>query len=96
MADYRFDGSRLKHRGSTIANVSGDKIRRGSGSSTVANIKGDSIRDGSGSKTMANVKGSDIRQGSGSSRIGTMKDVDNAIDGPGGVTKAALWFYFVR
>jgi hypothetical protein len=38
----------------------------------------------------------DIRQGSGSTRIATMKDVDSAIEGPGKITKAALWFYFVR
>ena len=49
-----------------------------------------------GGSILANVKGNDIRQGSGGSRIATMKDVDAAIDGPGGVTKAALWFMFIR
>jgi hypothetical protein len=96
MADYKFDGKNLKHRGTTIANVSGDRIRKGAGSSTVANIKDDRIREGTGSNVIANVKGMDIRQGSGSTRIATMKDVDSAIEGPGKITKAALWFYFVR
>lgn len=96
MADYKFDGKNLRYRGATIANVSGDKIRKGTGSSTVANIKDESIREGVGSKVIANVKGMDIRLGSGSTRIGTMKDIDKLIDGPGGVTKAALWFCFLR
>ncbi len=96
MADYKFDGKNLRHRNTTIANVSGDKIRKGTGGTTVANIKGDKICERTGGNTLANVKGSDIRHGTGGSRIATMKDVDNAIDGPGGVTKAALWYMFVR
>ncbi len=96
MADYKFDGEKLKHRGTTVANVRGDNIRKGSGSTTVANVRGDDIRSGSGSTKLANLRGDDIRQGSGSSKIGTMRDVDNAIDGPGRVVKAALWLMFVR
>jgi len=96
MADYKFDGQRLKLRGTTIANVSGNNIRKGSGGSIVANIRDSNIRSGSGGSVLANVKGNDIRQGSGGSRIAKMKDVDAAIDGPGGVTKAAPWFMFIR
>lgn len=96
MSKYRFDGKTLKFGSRTIANVSGDRIRKGSGSSTEGNIRNDQIRQGSGSKVIANVRGRDIRQGSGSSKIGTMDDVDKAIEGPGGVTKAALWVLFVK
>ena len=93
---YKFDGKYLKHRGSTIGNVSGDRIRKGSGSTTVANISGDRIRKGSGSTTLCNVRGRDVREGSGSSKIATMDEIDKIIDGPGGVTKVALWYVFIK
>jgi hypothetical protein len=93
---YKFDGKNLKFNGTTIANVQNNSIRKGSGSTTVANIKDDNVRQGSGSTTLINVKGQDIRLATGSTRIATMKDVDNDIDGPGGITKAALWFLFVK
>jgi single-stranded DNA-binding protein len=96
MSKYKFDGKMLKFGGSTIANVSGNNIRKGSGSSVEGNIKNDQIRKGSGSSVIANVSGRDIRQGTGSSKIGTMDDVDKVIEGPGGITKAALWILFVK
>jgi len=96
MARYKFDGKNLKRGGSTIANVSGNNIRKGSGSSTVGNVRGNNIRKGSGSSTLANVRGDYVRQGSGSSTIAKMRDVRKEIDGPGEVTLAALWFFFVR
>ena len=96
MAQYKFDGKYFKRGGTTIANVNGDRIRKGSGGSTVANIRGDQVRQGSGGTTLCNVRGDDIRQGSGSTRIGKMRDVRKIIDGPGGVTLAALWYCFIR
>ena len=96
MAQYKFDGKNLKRGGTTIANVSGKYIRKGSGSSSVANISGNNVRQGSGSSTIMNVSGDYIRQGSGSSTIAKMNDVRKQIDGPGGVTLAALWYCFIR
>ena len=96
MAQYKFDGKYLKRGGSTIANVSGNKIRKGSGGSTVANISGNKIRQGTGGSTLCNISGNNIRQGTGGSRIATMRDVRKQIDGPGGVTLAALWYCFIR
>jgi hypothetical protein len=93
---YKYDGKYLKRNGSTIANVRDNKICKGTTSSVVANIKDDDVREGTSSRELINVRGNDIRLASGSSRIGTMRDVDKAIDGPGGITKAALWFLFVR
>ena len=96
MAKYKFDGKYLKRGGTTIANVNGKYIRKGSGGSTVANISGNYIRKGSGGLTVANVNGENIRQGSGGSTIAKMRDVRKEIDGPGGITLAALWFFFIR
>ena len=96
MSRYKFDGRVLKHGGSTIANVRSDKVCGGSGSSAVCNIRGDKICEGSGSSAAFNVRGDKICQGSGSSRIATIDDVDDDIEGPGHIVKAALWLYFVR
>ena len=62
MAQYKFDGKYLKRGGSTIANVNGRYIRKGSGGITVANINGDKVRQGSGGTTIMNVSGDNIRQ----------------------------------
>ena len=96
MSQYKFDGKYLKRGGTTIANVSGNNIRKGTGSTSVANIRGDNVRQGTGSTVIMNVKRDDIRQGSGSTKVARMKDVHKAIDGPGGVTLAALWYCFIR
>ena len=77
----KFDGKNLKDGSRTIANVRGDKIYEGS----------------STSKCLANVRSGKLYEGSGNSRkLTTMKDIDKAIDGTGGTTKAALWIAKVR
>ena len=96
MAKYNFDLKYFKQGGTTIANVSGDRVRKGTGSSVVCNISGDRIRSGTGSSVLCNVSGDNIRQGSGSSTIGKLRDVRKEIDGPGGTTLAALWFCFIK
>ena len=93
---YKFDGKNLKYSSRTIANVRGNNICEGSGSRTIANIRNNNICQGSGSSTLANVRGRNICERSGSSKIATMDQVDKVIDGPGGVTKAALWYMFVK
>ena len=96
MAKYKFDGKKLKDGAKVIANVSGDKLREGSGSKVIANINGEQVRERSGSKVYFNVKGNDLREGTGSKKLATMKDVENAIEGPGKTIKAALWYCFLR
>ena len=94
MAQFKFDGLRLRQGSTTVANVRRTEICRGTGSTTIVNVKGNDIRQGSGSRVLATVSGSSIRvQGS---TVGTMRDVDEAIDGPGGIIKVALWVAFVR
>ena len=53
-------------------------------------------QEGEEKKEKGNIKGDDIRQGSGASKIAKMKDIRKQIDGPGGVTLAALWYCFIR
>jgi|TARA_B100000959_G_scaffold168118_1_gene176119 hypothetical protein len=101
-AKYKFDGTKLieKNRSTTIANVRGDKIHKGSssGAPSVANVRGDKIHKGSssGAPPVANVRYDWLCSGSSSSRICKMKDIHNEIEGPGEAIKAALWWYFVK
>lgn len=95
----KFDGSKLKDGSKTVANVRRDKIYDGTGNSKcLVNIRNDKIYEGTGnSKCIANLRRDKLYEGSGNSKtIATMKDIDKAIDGPGGLTKAALWVAKVR
>ena len=96
MARFKIDGDRLKLGSKVIANVHGDRVREGTGSRTLCNIHGDRVREGTGSKVLFNLHGDELRLGTSSSKIATMADVHAAIDGPGGITKAAMWFWFIR
>ncbi|MFM1831751.1 MAG: hypothetical protein RLZZ461_67 [Planctomycetota bacterium] len=84
MGKLKFDGERLKDGSKTIANVRDDRIRKGTGTSVLCNIRGDTVREGTGTKVIFNMRGDDLRLGTSTSRIATMKDVDGAIEGPGG------------
>lgn len=91
--DYKFDGSRLICKGAKIGSIDGANIRDSHGS-RVGTIDGRNIRDAHGSK-VAEFDGQNIRDSHGV-RIGTMHDVNNAIDGHGGISLVALWLLFVR
>lgn len=93
---FKIDGNRFKESGRTIATISGNRIKKGSGGTTLMTIDGDKIRKGSGGQTLATLKGQDLREGTGGIKLASMRDIDKKIDGPGGVTKAALWLYFIR
>ena len=76
---FKIDVNRFKERGRTIATISGNRIK-----------------EGSGGKTLARVVGGDLREGIYGRKLITMRDIDKKIDGPGGVSKAALWLQFIR
>lgn len=96
MAQYKFDGTKLKKGGTTIANIKGDDIRKGAGTTVIGNISGSKIKKRKGGAVLFNVSGDNICQGNGGAKIATMKDVDKAIDGPGRMVKAALYVLCVR
>ena len=93
---YKFDGTKLKDGSRTIANVRGKKICEGVGSKTLLNIRNDKVCEGVGSKTLFNMRNDHLCKGVGSSKFADMDDVRDDIEGPGGITLAALWYYFKR
>ncbi len=78
--EYRRE--QLKDGGKTIANIRGDKLRKGTGSSTLCNVKNGDIRDGTGSSRKAKVK--DIKK--------MIKGSESLSD----VFVAAIWQTFIR
>ena len=94
---YKFDGTKLKDGSKTIFNVSGDKIREGTGITTVANVSGDNIRSGTGISTAGNVKNGNLRKGTGISTWMKMRDIEKEISGhTSDVMRAALWMVVHR
>jgi len=91
--DYKLDGNKLMSKGQKIGFIDGNSIRDGH-SNKVGTIDGRSIRDAHGGK-VAEFDGENIRDAHGV-RIGTMHDVRKMIDGQGGISLAALWYFFVR
>ncbi|MBX3417551.1 MAG: hypothetical protein KF851_08120 [Pirellulaceae bacterium] len=94
MPNYKLEGNYLRHRsGNLVAEVDAKLIRDSSGN-RIGEIDGDYIRDSRGNR-VADFDGSYIRDGSGN-RIGEMRDVQQDIDGIGGMTLIALWVLCVR
>tara|TARA_B100000965_G_C19032060_1_gene515774 strand:- start:56 stop:352 length:297 start_codon:yes stop_codon:yes gene_type:complete len=95
--EYRRE--QLKDGSKTIANIRGDKLRKGTGSSTLCNVRDDKVRRGTGSTTLCNVKNGDIRDGTGSSRKAKVKDIKRIIKGSESLSDvfvAAIWQMFIR
>ncbi len=94
MSEFKLAGNDLRnHIGSKVAYIDGSSIRDSHGSK-VATVDGRNIRDSHGSK-VAEFDSENIRDSHGA-RIATIKDVQKAIDGQGGISLVALWLFFVR
>ena len=95
--EYRRE--QLKDGSKTIANIRGDKLRKGSGSSTLCNVRDDKVRRGTGTSTLCNVKNGDIRDGTGTSRKAKVRDIKRMIKGSESLSDvfiAAIWQTFIR
>jgi len=76
-----------------MGEIDGKYIKDGHGN-RVGEIDGNYIKDSHG-KRLAELDGNTIKDASGN-RIGTLDDVRRTIDGPGGMTLAALWVLLIR
>tara|TARA_B100001173_G_scaffold100522_1_gene87074 strand:- start:373 stop:669 length:297 start_codon:yes stop_codon:yes gene_type:complete len=95
--EYRRE--QLKDGSKTIANIRGDKLRKGTGTSTLCNVRDDKVRRGTGTSTLCNVKNGDIRDGTGTSRKAKVRDVRRMIKGSESLSDvflAAIWQTFIR
>jgi hypothetical protein len=93
MADYKYDGKELRCKGSKIGIVDGKWIRDSHGAK-VGEVEGMKIRDSHGAK-VAEFDGKTIRDGHGG-KVETIDKVQKQIDGTGGISLVALWWFFIR
>jgi len=95
MADYTFDGKRLKKKssGQKLAEVDRDTIRSYNGA-VFGQIEGENLRD-SHSKKVAQFDGKDIKDDKGR-KIISLTDIQDVIEGEAGISMAAMWFFFVK
>jgi hypothetical protein len=95
MADYTFDGKRLKKKssGQKLAEVDNNTIRS-SNAAVFGQIEGKNIRDSHGKK-VAEFDGKDVKDDKGK-KITSIKDIQTIIEGAPGIDMAALWYFFVK
>jgi hypothetical protein len=95
MADYTFDGKRLKKKstGQKLGEVDKDTVRS-SNAAVFGQIEGKNIRDSHGKK-VAEFDGKDVKDDKGK-KVMSIKDIQAVIEGEPGIGMAALWFFFVK
>jgi hypothetical protein len=95
MADYAFDGQKLRKKssGQALAEIERDTIRFYNGA-VYGRIEKKVIRDSRGKK-VAEVDGKDLKDDRGA-RITSIKEIQETIEGEPGVPMAAMWYFFVK
>jgi hypothetical protein len=94
MADFVFDGKTLrKHSGQKMGEIDRKSIRAWN-SSLLGEIDRNNIRDSRGKK-VAEFDGKILKDDLGNKLI-TLEDIQKAIDGEGGISLAAMWYFFVK
>jgi hypothetical protein len=93
MAEYLFDGKKLKKRsGQKQGEVDGNLVVAWDGKK-VGEIAGSSIKDASG-KTVLDFDGKTIKDDAGK-KLATIEDVRKVVEGQAGISLVALWYFFV-
>lgn len=93
MARIRLDGNNIYEDYTRIGSLDGMEVKDSSGL-VVGRIRGNNIEDRH-YNTIARVEGNDINDNH-FNRIGRITDVRHIIDGPGGVSLAAIWVLLIR
>jgi hypothetical protein len=93
MAEYLFDGKKLKKRsGQKEGEVDGNLVVGWDGKK-VGEIAGSSIKDASGKKVLE-FDGKNIKDDAGK-KLATIEDVRKVVEGQAGISLVALWYFFV-
>ncbi len=95
MADYTFDGRRLRKKssGQALAEIDRDTIRFYNGA-VYGRIEKKNIRDSKGKK-VAEFDGKDLKDDRGTKVI-SIKEIQEIIEGEPGTSMAAMWYFFVK
>ena len=93
MAEYLFDGKRLKKRsGQKEGELSGNIVRAWNGEQ-VGEIDGSNIKDAQGKKVLE-FDGKNIKDETGK-KIATIEDLRKVVEGQAGISLVAMWYFFV-
>jgi hypothetical protein len=93
MAEYLFDGKKLKKRsGQKEGEVDRNIIRAWNGEQ-VGEIDGNNIKDANGKKVLE-FDGKNIKDDTGK-RIETIEELRKVVEGPPGISLVAVWYFFV-
>ena len=95
MADYSFDGSRLRKKssGQKLAEMDRDTIRFYNGA-VYGQIERKNLRDPRGKK-VAEFDGKYLKDDRGKTLI-SIKEIQEIIEGEPGISMAAMWYFFVK
>jgi hypothetical protein len=94
MTDFTFDGRWLKNRtGQKIGEIDRDTVRAWNGA-RLGEIDPKNIRDAYGKK-VAEFDGKNVKDDRGN-KIAALQEIQEAIEGQGGISLAALWYFPVK
>ena len=95
MADYTFDGKRLKKvsTGQKLGEIDRNLVRA-TNAAKLGEIEGKVIRDGHGKKVLE-FDGKNVKDDLGN-KVTTLQDIQKVIEGEGGINLVAMWNFFVR
>ena len=93
MAEYLFDGKKLKKRSGQREGEFDGNIVNGWNGAQVGKIEGQSIKDSQGKK-VAEFDGKNIKDDTGK-KIATIEEVRKVVEGEAGISLVAMWYFFV-
>jgi hypothetical protein len=94
MAEYSFDGKVLRNRsGQKMGEIDRTTVRAWN-SALLGEIDRKNIRDAHGKK-VAEFDGKTVKDDLGN-KLASLKEIQEAIEGGGGMSLAAVWYFFVK
>lgn len=94
MAEFNFDGKRLKNRsGQKLGEIDRNLVRAWN-AAKLGEIEGRNVRDAHGKKVLE-FDGKNVKDDTGK-KITTLEEIRGIIDGESGISLVAMWYFFVR
>ena len=93
MAEYLFDGKKLKKRsGQKEGELEGTTIKAWNGT-IIGQIEGKDIKDSNGKKVIE-FDGKNIKDDTGK-KLATIEEIRKIVEGEAGISLVAMWYFFV-
>jgi hypothetical protein len=93
MAEYLFDGKKLKKRsGQKEGELDRNLVRAWNGAQ-LGEIEGRNVRDPQGKKVLE-FDGKTVKDDAGK-KIATLEDIRKVVEGEAGIALVAMWYFFV-